>query len=219
MLFILTLESDNGTRSSAHTRVKSVVEGCVTDSLCRSILIVLFVTAILLPATVTGQDCERPTETPAAKILWHKAPALFPVRIVLPDGFDSTCIHPAVVALHGFGSSSKFFQRVDQPFARAGFIVILPEAPYPVPAADSTHHSSWYLTTSTTPQLRDDVTLEYRSALLTTIDFVPSAVEAVQEQYQLGPVYIFGFSLGGIRVACCRVLQSRPFRWNHRSRR
>ena len=175
----------------------SAKKGCLTACSARR---VVFLVLAMVPCSTNGQDLVEANEAPSARVLWHKAPALFPVRVVPPDGYDSTRIYPAVVALHGFGGSSTSFERIAQPFVQAGFIVILPEAPNPVPSDDSERHSSWTLTTFTTPPLTGDATLERRSALLTTIDFLPSAVDVVQERFQMGPSYIFGFSLGGFEA-------------------
>lgn len=57
--------------------------------------------------------------------------------------------YPAVIALHGFGGSSEKFDRIGRAFAQAGFIAVLPEAPYPLPSADSARHSTWELSTWT----------------------------------------------------------------------
>jgi predicted esterase len=136
-------------------------------------------------------------------LLWHKASALFPVRVHLPEGFDSTRTYPTVIALHGYGSSSEQFARVGRAFARAGFLTVVPQGPYPVPLADSAAHATWQLSTwlsdlGVGPNLTDDLAIETQSSGITALEFLPSVLDRIQEQYRVGPVYTFGFSLGGV---------------------
>lgn len=88
-------------------------------------------------------------------------------------------------------------------FAQAGFIAVLPEGPYPVPSAERTRHSTWELSTWTSelglgPPLTDDPAIERQSISLTIDHFLPSVIDRIREQYRVGPIYVFGFSLGGV---------------------
>jgi predicted esterase len=131
-------------------------------------------------------------------LLWHEAPALFPVVVKLPEDFDSTRVYPALVALHGFGSSSKAFSRIAPVFTRSGFIVILPEAPYSVPSDKPGDHISWGLNTWTPPPLTNDPAIDTRSVELMVFEHIPAAIKRVEEEYKVGAKYIFGFSQGAI---------------------
>lgn len=165
--------------------------------------LLLWLALTLLIATPgVGQDDRAAASSPAPELLWHKASALFPIRVHLPEAFDSTQSYPAVVALHGYGSSSQQFERVGRAFAQAGFLAVVPEGPYPVPLADSSRHSTWELSTwlsdlGVGPNLTDDPAIEAQSMRIAAFEFLPSVIDRIQEQYHVGPLYAFGFSLGG----------------------
>jgi predicted esterase len=169
-------------------------------SITGSVGLVIPVAMIATCAASPGVAAQEP---PA--VLWHEARALFPLRVHLPAGYDSTRAYPTVIALHGYGGSSEAFGRIGRVFAEAGFIAVLPDGPYPVPylTADSTRHSSWDLTTWTRalglgPPLTEDPAIEARSTGLTAWHFIPRVIDRVQEQYRVGPLFAFGFSLGGV---------------------
>jgi predicted esterase len=153
----------------------------------------------------TAQDHPTRDERPAPELLWHESTALFPIRVHLPEDFDAAKTYPAVIALHGFGGSSERFDSIGRAFARAGFIAVLPEGPYPVPylSADSVRRSTWELSTWTEeyglgPPLSGDPAIEERSKSITLHEYLPSVMDRVQEQYRVDPLYFFGFSLGGV---------------------
>jgi phospholipase/carboxylesterase len=148
--------------------------------------------------TLAGQSVERSDHVPNPDTLWYHAPAFFRVMIELPEDFDSERTYPAVVALHGFGSSYASFRSVAAALTDAGFIAILPEAPYLFQSSDVDGQYSWGLNSWTPPPLTDDPGLDRRSTELTVTDFIPKAVERVRERYNLGPVYVFGFSQGAV---------------------
>ena len=156
---------------------------------------------LLLPDSAMGQEGAGEDGSEPA-LLWHKASALFPIRVLLPEGFDSTQAYPAVVALHGYGSSSVQFERVGRAFAQGGFLTVVPEGPYPVPLADSARHSTWELSTwlsdlGVGANLTDDPAIEAESMMTTAFEFLPSVIDRIREQYRIGSLYAFGFSLGG----------------------
>jgi predicted esterase len=138
---------------------------------------------------------ERHPETNRT-LLWHEAPALFPIIVETPGDFDSTKVYPAIVALHGFGGSSRAFSRIAPVFTDAGFIVVLPEAPYRVPSDKPGDHLSWGLNTWTPPPLTDDPAIDTRSSELMVLEHIPAALKRVEEEYRMGPKYLLGFSQG-----------------------
>lgn len=167
------------------------------------LLLLWLALTLLIPTPGIGQDDRAAASSPAPELLWHKASALFPIRVHLPEGFDSTQSYPAVIALHGYGSSSEQFERVARAFAQAGFLAVVPEGPYPVPLADSSRHSTWQLSTwlsdvGVGPNLTDDPAIEAQSTRVTVFEFLPSVIDRIQERYRVGPLYAFGFSLGGV---------------------
>jgi predicted esterase len=160
---------------------------------------------LLLPNSAIGQEDPATASQSQPQVLWHQASALFPIRVLLPEDFDSTRVYPAVIALHGFGSSSEKIERIGRAFAQAGFIAVLPDAPYPVPypSDDFARHSTWELSTWTEayglgPPLTDDPAVEAQSARMTAHQFSRSVIDRIHEEYRVGPLYMFGFSLGGV---------------------
>lgn len=127
-------------------RVVATIES-TTARLPRWPLLLWLTLTLLIPRPVIGQDDPATESRSQPELLWHQANALFPIRVHLPNDFDSARAYPAVIALHGFGGSSERFERVGRAFAQAGFIAVLPEAPYPLPSADSARHSTWKLST------------------------------------------------------------------------
>jgi phospholipase/carboxylesterase len=185
--------------------MNKVVEhiGSTVTRLPRRPVVLCLALILLVPKAGIGQADAAGASSSQPELLWHQASALFPIRVYLPEHFDSERVFPAVIALHGFGGSSERFGRIGKSFAQAGFIAVLPEAPYRVPSADSARHSTWELSTWTEeyglgPPLTDDSAVEAQSASLTVEDFFPSVIDRIREQYRVGPVYVFGFSLGGV---------------------
>jgi predicted esterase len=171
-------------------------------------LLLSLVLTLLVPRAATGQEHAAGTSGSQPELLWHQSSALFPIRVFLPEGFDAEQTYPAVIALHGFGGSSEAFGRIGRAFARAGFIAALPEGPYPVVADEPGRHSTWELSTWTEeyglgPPLTEDPAVEARSVELTVDAFFPSVIDRIREQYRVGPVYVFGFSLGGVYALGC----------------
>lgn len=166
-------------------------------------LLVWFGVTLCGPSPVIGQDDSPTGGRPQPELLWHRAEALFPIRVYSPNDFDTAQAYPAVIALHGFGGSSERFESIGRAFSQAGFIAVVPEAPYPLPSADSARHSTWELSTWTEeyglgPALTDDPAIEALSAELTVDEFFPSVIERIRERYRVGAIYVFGFSLGGV---------------------
>lgn len=149
-------------------------------------------------APLRAQESERPPASGADATLWYRAPSFLPVRVELPDGWDPDRPASAVVALHGFGGSYARFHRVAAALNEAGFVVIFPQAPYRVSAADPDAGYSWGLNLWTPRPLTDDPDIDLRSTGLTVEELVPAAVERVDEVYPLDAVYVLGFSQGAI---------------------
>jgi predicted esterase len=155
------------------------------------------------PTDAWGQQEPTSGGDAGVDVLWHEATALFPFGVYLPRDFDTTRVYPAVVALHGFGGSSERFDRIGTAFAEGGFITVVPEGPYSVPSEEPGRHSNWELTVGTRElgigePLTEDSAIEARSAELTIDEFFPSIIDRIRSEYRVGPVYLFGFSMGGV---------------------
>lgn len=146
---------------------------------------------------VSAQDGDVAQSGP--ETLWYEAPALHPVRVLTPEGYDPGRAYPAVVALHGFASSATSFERSVTPFVEAGYLVVIPQGPYyVVPLNEPGEHWSWGRNSWTPPPLTDDPTVNEDTAELTALEYIPDALVRVREEYALSRVYVFGFSQGGV---------------------
>jgi phospholipase/carboxylesterase len=153
---------------------------------------------LLGPGAGVAQEHGRSDNVPPADTIWFEAPALFPMTVEVPEEFDPSRAYPAVVALHGFGSSATSFGRIAPVLTDAGFIGIIPRAPYVHQRSSETEQYSWGLNLWTPPPLTDDPEVDLRSTQLTAFSFIPRAVEAVSREYELGNVYVLGFSQGAV---------------------
>jgi predicted esterase len=131
--------------------------------------------------------------------------------VKLPTDYDSSKTYPVIIALHGFGSSSKKFSRIANTFTAAGYIVMLPEAPYRMPSDKPGDYYSWGLNTWTPPPLTDDPAVDARSVELMTQVHIPAAVKRVEEEYRIREKYLLGFSQGAIYAFATGVYNSDTF--------
>jgi predicted esterase len=162
-----------------------------------------FVTVSMLGVLVGGapveaQERDRSVAGQAIDTVWYEAPALFPMMIEVPANFDPTISYPAVVALHGFGSSATGFRRISSALTEAGFISIVPRGPYVLERSSEGEQYSWGLNLWTPPPLTTDPEVDLRSTQLTAFEFIPQAVEVAAAEYRLGNVYVLGFSQGAV---------------------
>lgn len=153
---------------------------------------------LMWSSAVVAQEQVEAEGGPKTDTVWFEAPALYPMAINVPEGFDPDRAYPAVVALHGFGSSVASFGRIVPALTEAGFISIIPTAPYVHQRSSESEQRSWGLNLWTPPPLTDDPVLDLRTTQLTSFDFIPRAVEAAAQQYELGNVYVLGFSQGAV---------------------
>lgn len=124
-----------------------------------------------------------------ARTLYMQAPALLPCYVILPDGYDPVEPRTMVVALHGVGSTAAEFAKLRKKFADPDFIFAVPEAPYPVPLKRGIGYS-WR---ADVPQLESVARESYAASSL----YVLELVGALRGRYNVGDVYVLGFSQGG----------------------
>jgi predicted esterase len=179
-------------------------------------IIVIFLSLLLSASLLAQEDSDsnsqqpQPTDT-IQTLLWHEAPVLSPIIVKLPADYDSTQTYPIIIALHGFGSSSKKFSRIAGTFTDAGYIVMLPEAPYRMPSDKPGDYYSWGLNIWTPPPLTDDPAIDARSVELMTQEHIPAALKRVEEEYRIGKKYLLGFSQGAIYAFATGVYNSNKF--------
>lgn len=142
---------------------------------------------------VSAQDTPpKPAPSAAEAVtIWHEAKALVPTLVILPSDFKPDEVHTLIVALHGYGSSAEAFERVGRRLADAGFIVALPEAPYPMLVGQKLGYD-WFL------YRRGDDALQLRAGALESEDHLPAVVTDLRRRYRIDDVYVLGFSQGAI---------------------
>jgi predicted esterase len=58
--------------------------------------------------------------------------------------------------------------------------------------------STWTEEYGLGPALTNDPAIEAQSIEITVLRFLPGVIDHIQERYRVGPLYVFGFSLGGV---------------------
>jgi predicted esterase len=188
------------------------MNGITKLSFCMIVIFCLFCSTSLVAQEGSGPKSLQPLSADTnSTLLWHEATVLSPIIVELPADFDSTKTYPIIVALHGFGSSSKKFSRIARTFTNAGYIVMLPEAPYRVPSDEPGDYISWGLNTWTPPPLTDDPAIDARSVELMTQEHIPAALKRVEEEYRIGEKYLLGFSQGAVYAFATGVYNSDTF--------
>jgi predicted esterase len=106
----------------------------------------------------------------------------------LPDSFDSSKSYTLLVGLHGYGASPQSFVRLWEDFGNHDFFYVSPQAPYPFSVGKETGYS-WGL------RIPDD---EENSKLANEMSekFVINIVRYFKMKYNIGDVYLLGFSQG-----------------------
>ncbi len=131
---------------------------------------------------------------------WFDAVESFYYRVQFPEGFNPPAEVPVVIGLHGFGSSPDTFMRLWKLIDEPDFILVVPQAPYPL--GDDTF--SWY---------RGDYgTEEWGHSLILAGNYVLALVEQVKLEYPVSDVYLFGFSQGGCLALYTGLLEPELFK-------
>ena len=123
------------------------------------------------------------------RTLYMQAPAILPCYVILPEGYDAAEARTLVVALHGVGGTAAEFAKLRKKFAEPEFIFAVPEAPYPLALKRGIGYS-W----------RADVPPELESVMresyAASSRYIIELVEGLRGRYNVGDVYLLGFSQG-----------------------
>lgn len=124
----------------------------------------------------------------AQERVWTESTSLLESLVYLPA--PAAGEHPTlVVALHGFGADAADMGRMSPAFTGAGFVYAALQAPFSF-ATDGRVARDWMLSH------RRDRELAERAAML-SIAAVEAAVDDLSARYQVGEVFLLGFSQGG----------------------
>lgn len=121
--------------------------------------------------------------------LFVRAPVLIESLIRYPADIGEEPV-PLVIGLHGGGNSPDSFIQLWDGVSNASFIYLALRAPYAVPDAPDPIYE-WALWASA-----DTVLMKRASGGLSM--YVDSAIESVRRDFNVGPVYLVGFSQGAI---------------------
>ncbi len=146
-------------------------------------LLVTFLLVVLIPLRVSAQETEE-------KTLFVQAPVLLDGLLQIPTHVNADSPIPLVIGLHGGGSNPEAFRDVWSNVPEADFLYLALRAPYPIPNAPEPSYD-WAFWTSA------DTTAMLRAARLLPA-YVGAAIKAVALDYDVGPVYLAGFSQGAI---------------------
>ena len=128
---------------------------------------------------------EREAALGEEMIFYANAP--FSCRVRVPDSYDGSQPVPLVIGIHGYGGSPEMFIGLWEVIGNYNCIFACPRGPSPFPVGDRLGFS-WY--TGETPEERHDSAIASR-------DFVLSLLDALENEYSVSEVYLFGYSQGG----------------------
>jgi len=122
------------------------------------------------------------------KPIYISASAEFRCRIKFPESYDESKSYPLLVGLHGYGSDPESFVGLYERFDNPQFIYAVPQAPYPYLRGNEQGYS-W-----SAPLPEDDPAGE--QSKLESEEYVAKLVKHLKKEYNVGDVYLFGFSQG-----------------------
>jgi predicted esterase len=121
----------------------------------------------------------------AGSLGFVEVPALVPVLVHLPEGYDSTRSYPLVIGLHGYGDTAERFARIRERFDDPQFIWVVPESPYAFGGGDVGY--SW---SSGADSIGEAWSWRLSSELVRLV------AEDLQGMYPVSETFLFGFSQG-----------------------
>ena len=165
----------------------------MTQSTTKALITVVAI--LIIPTLINAQTDTTNTET-----LWSQVQAFTPTKVMLPDNYDPDKPHTLVIGLHGFGSTAENFMGLGPAFTEAGMIYAVPEAAYPYFRRDGTRGFEWFLYDISVYVMleRDATDLEIAAMRVTTEKQMAVVISDLKEKYNIGEVYVSGFSQGGI---------------------
>lgn len=129
-------------------------------------------------------------EEKMGEVLHVKAEKLNRCLFRLPDGFDPEQKYPLVVGLHGRGGNAEGFIGLREHLNRCPFIFVAAEGAYRMDKSTGsrTDQYSW-----------DTLSAEeslWKKADSLTVNSILQVVDTMSKRYDVGEVYLFGFSQG-----------------------
>jgi phospholipase/carboxylesterase len=123
-----------------------------------------------------------------ARTLYMQAPTILPCYVLLPKDYDAAEPRTLVVGLHGVGGTAAAFAKLLKKFDEPDFIFAVPEAPYALPLRRGVGYG-WR---ADTPRLESVM----RESYMASSRYVLELVDGLRGCYNVGDVYLLGFSQG-----------------------
>ena len=157
----------------------------------RSIIIVtvLFVTLALSPTISAEESKLDSSDSIKTDSLYFRSEALFKCNVKLPKNYNSDKKYTLVIGLHGGGGTPESFINVWDKVEGVNFIYATPQGPYSI--IFDTLVNEWSLWSS------PDLKIRAKAAELID-DYILDLVKELKELYNIGDIYLFGFSQGAI---------------------
>lgn len=121
-------------------------------------------------------------------IMLIEAPALYKCRIQIPDNYNSEKAYTLLVGLHGRGDTPDRFITQWQKFIQPEFIFVAPRAPYEMPHGERNNYR-WRITEAGEGYLTQSMYISE--------NYITEVVKTLSRRYNIGDVYLLGFSQGG----------------------
>ena len=125
----------------------------------------------------------------AGDLLFVKSPMMMKCRLKLPEEYDPAKKYPLVIGLHGRGGNSDNFiqiwEKLDQ---KVDFIYAALQAPFNLPRGDGNSYT-WRF------EEKDNEKIQEMNRLAIE-DYVTETVQTLKDRYNVGDVYLMGFSQG-----------------------
>lgn len=150
-------------------------------------------------------DMEKKAAAAEGPDLFVPATAVFPSYVKIPADFDPKKTYSLVVALHGYGGNATTFGVIWDRLADRQLILAIPETPYAMPGGTPLGYS-W------NPGLGDEQPEIDKIAAEGLAAYIAAVVTALRGQYNIGDVYLLGFSQGGALAYALGVAQPQLYK-------
>jgi predicted esterase len=123
------------------------------------------------------------------ELLHFTATSYLPCRVLLPQDYDPARTYSLIVGLHGYGDNHEHFTALRKKLGDIPVIFAVPEAPYPFPQGNETGYS-WM------EGGKDGSDEPWKEVVRLTEKYVLDVVAGLKQRYNIGEIYLLGFSQG-----------------------
>ncbi len=127
-------------------------------------------------------------------LAYASAPVLVPYRLQLPENYDAQQTYDLVLALHGAQDSAENFARLWGYFEQPGFILAVPQAPYPVAGEWGRGGYVWF------NGLGGPDPAAVLQQTQTNEQYLLGLLASLRNEHRIRNVYLLGFSQGAVQA-------------------